>query len=138
MAFATYLDKSSHLNRIRRLLHKQQYTNARNLAEALGPGEQALLEARIALQTGKGNVDGLVNRVPGALQSDEGLLFDRLKWRRKAENNAGAIEILTRQPVYENLYDGEDWGKERGLSCAACSRNRNTAWHTACPPITAS
>lgn len=115
MAFATYLDKSSHLNRMRRLLHKQQYTNARNLAEALGPGEQALLEARIALQTGKGNVDGLVNRVPAALQNDEGLLFDRLKWRRKAENNAGAIEILTRQPVYENLYDGEDWGKERGI-----------------------
>jgi soluble lytic murein transglycosylase len=115
MAFATYLDKSSHEDRLRRLLHKQQYTNARNLAEALGASYMSLTDARIALQTGKGNVDGLVNRVPALLQNDEGLLYDRLKWRRKADNNSGSIEILAKQPVSAKLYSGEDWGKERGI-----------------------
>ena len=115
MAFATYLNKSSHQERLNRLLHKQQYTNARALAEALGPGYMALTEARISLQSGKGNADAYLSRVPAALQNDEGLLYDRLVFRRKADNNAGAIEILTRQPLFEQMVDGEDWGKERGI-----------------------
>jgi soluble lytic murein transglycosylase len=115
MAFASILDKSAHQERLRHLIYKQQYTNARAVAEALGPGYVALTEARIALRSGKGNADYYLKKIPSSLMSDEGLLFDRLQFRRKAENNAGAIEILNKQPAYENLYDAEDWGKERGI-----------------------
>ncbi len=115
MTFATILDRGAHEDRIRRLVYKEQYTNARALAEALGNGYSALVEARIGLRTGKGNVNALLNRVPPTLQNDEGLLFDRLVYRRKTENNAGALEILANAPSSEKLYDSEDWGKERGI-----------------------
>lgn len=113
--FSRFLDKSAHAERLRRLLYKEQYTNARSLARTMGDAYTALAEARIALQTGRGNVDGLVNRVPSSLQNDEGLLFDRLHWRRIADNDAGAIDLLNRSPSSDKMYDPEDWGKERGI-----------------------
>ena len=110
MAFATVLDRGAHQDRLRRLIYKGQYTNARAVAEALGNGYPALVEARIALRTGNGNVNAALNRVPQSLQNDEGLLFDRLVYRRKTENNAGALEILSRSPSSDKMYDPEDWG----------------------------
>lgn len=115
MTFATYLDKSSHVERLRRLIYRGQYTNARAVAEALGNDYMALTEARIALRSGKGNADTYLARIPTSLQNDEGLMFDRLQFRRKDDNDAGAIEILNRQPDFDKMYDAEDWGKERGI-----------------------
>jgi len=115
MAFATVLEKSAHEERLRRLIYKGQYTNARSVAEGLGNGYQALTEARISLRSGKGNVNAFLNRVPQSLQNDEGLLFDRLQYRRKTDSNAGAIDILNRSPSSEKMYDPEMWGKERGI-----------------------
>ncbi|PZO86498.1 MAG: transglycosylase [Micavibrio aeruginosavorus] len=115
MAFASYLDKSSHEARLRRLIHRDQYTNARSVAEALGPAYVALTEARIALRANKGNVNALLNRVPQSLQDDEGLLFDRLQFRRKGGNNEGAIEILNKSPPQDAMHDADGWGKERSI-----------------------
>lgn len=115
MAFATVLDKSSHEDRLRGLIYRQQYTNARSLAEALGAGHKALTEARISMRSGNGNVNAYLSRIPQNLQGDEGLLFDRLRFRRKQDNNAGAIEMLNKSPSYDRLYDAEEWGKERGI-----------------------
>jgi soluble lytic murein transglycosylase len=115
MVFATVLDKDAHQERLRTLIYRQQYTNARSLAEALGSGYSALTEARIALRSGKGNPNGYIARIPSSLINDEGLMFDRLRARRKAENNAGAMEILAKTPSYAQMYDAEEWGKERGI-----------------------
>jgi soluble lytic murein transglycosylase len=115
MAFASVLDRSAHQDRLRRLVYKEQYTNARAVAESLGNGYPALVEARIALREGKGNVNAALNRVPQSLQNDEGLMFDRLVYRRKTDNNAGAIEILANSPSSDKMYNSEDWGKERGI-----------------------
>lgn len=115
MTFATVLNRGAHQDRLRRLIYKGQYTNARAIAEALGNGYPALVEARIALRTGKGNVNAALNRVPQSLQNDEGLLFDRLVYRRKADNNPGALEILAQSPSSDKMFDSEDWGKERGI-----------------------
>ncbi len=114
-AFSNLLDGATNAKRLNVLLHKGQYTNARALASWMGTGYVALTDARIALQTGRGNVDGLVARVPTSLQNDEGLLFDRLRWRRKADFDQGAVDVLKQQPAYENLYDADDWGKERTI-----------------------
>lgn len=114
-AFKDILTRESQQDRLRILLHRDQYTNGRALAQTLGPGYVALAEARIALRTGKGNPNAALNQVPSSLRNDEGLLFDRLKFRRKQDNNAGAIEILNMTPTGDKMYDPEDWGKERGI-----------------------
>lgn len=115
MAFATYLDKRAHEDRLRMLIFKSQYTNARALAEAMGRGYTALTEARIALRGGKDGVNGYLGRVPSTLVNDEGLLFDRLQWRRKNNENIGAIEILNKTPEQDAMYAPDDWGKERAI-----------------------
>lgn len=114
-AFAILIDKSSNEYRLRRLIHKDQYTNARALARKMGNNYMALAEARISMRTVKGNVDGLIGQVPSSLQNDEGFLFDRLHWRRVKDNDAGAIEILNKSPSSDKMYDPEAWGKERGI-----------------------
>ncbi len=115
MAFATYLDKQAHQDRLRTLIFKGQYTNARTVAEALGHGNMALTEARIALRSGKGNANGLIGRLPSSLANDEGILFDRLQWRRKNDQNTGAIEILNKSPGQDAMFSPDDWGKERAI-----------------------
>ncbi len=114
-AFKDVLTRAADQDRLRMLIFKEQYTNARALAASLGSGYTALTETRIALRTGKGNANASIRGVPSSLMNDEGLLFDRLKFRRKQENNAGAIEILNLSPSSDKMYDAEDWGKERGI-----------------------
>ena len=113
--FQSVLTKSSHQNRLRILIHRDQYTNAMNLARVMGNDFVNYTQARIALREDKGNADQYLSRVPKSLQNDEGLLFDRLKFRRKAQNNSGAVEILSRSPSSDDMYDSEDWGKERAI-----------------------
>lgn len=113
--FQKQLSLSSHQERLRILIHRDKFTNARKLASMMGNGYLALAEARVALQTGKGNADAMISRIPSSLQNDEGLLYDRLVFRRKKENNAGAVDILSRAPSSDKMHDPEDWGKERQI-----------------------
>ncbi len=114
-AFKSILTKEAQEQRLRTLIHREQYTNARALAGTLGAGYTALTEARISLRSGKGNADAAVRAVPSSLMNDEGLMFDRLKFRRQKDNNAGAIEILNASPSSDKMYNPDDWGKERGI-----------------------
>jgi soluble lytic murein transglycosylase len=114
-AFKDIITRDAHEDRLRILLHRDQYTNGRALAETLGPGYSALAEARISLRSGKGNPNAAISRVPSSLQSDEGLLYDRLKFRRRADNNMGAIETLNMTPSSDRMYRSQDWGQERGI-----------------------
>lgn len=113
--FKSALTTHANVERLRILVHRDQYTNARNLANVMGGSYATLVEARIALRSGKGNADALIARVPSSLQNDEGLLYDRLVYRRKKENNTGAVEILNRSPSSDKMYSPENWGKERGI-----------------------
>lgn len=115
VAFKDILTKAAHEDRLRILLHRDQFTNGRALAQTLGAGYVALAEARIALRSGKGNPNAALSQVPASLRSDEGLLYDRLKFRRRADNNAGAIETLNMTPNSDKMYKSEDWGQERGI-----------------------
>lgn len=114
-AFKNILTAEAHQDRLRILLHRDQYTNARALAQTLGQGYAALTETRIALRSGKGNPNALIAGVPSSLRNDEGLLFDRMKYRRKQGNDAGVIEILNQSPSSDKMFNAEEWGKERGI-----------------------
>ena len=115
IVFAQILSKDSHEERLRRLIYKGQFKDARSLAAAMGRGYTALTEARITLRTGNGNVNQWLGKVPSTLINDEGLLFDRLQWRRETDDDAGAIQILKRSPTSDEMYNAEDWGKERAI-----------------------
>ena len=115
-SYSAYLDRAAHLRRFDTMLYRGQNANARAVAGVLGGGYPALAEARIALRSGeKGNVNALINAVPRNLQSDAGLLYERVKWRRKNNLDMGAVEILHRPPAIEKIQNPKEWWHERHI-----------------------
>ncbi len=113
--YSRYLDRESHAGRLNYLLYRDKYANAEAMASALGGGYPALARARKALSQGKGDVNSLISAVPSALKNNEGLLYERLKWRRQKNLNQGAIEILRKAPSASRMYRSADWWRERHI-----------------------
>ncbi len=114
--YGRYLRKSDHVKRLNVLLHKAQYQNAAAIADALGTGYVALYKARKGLKQKSKKVNALISDVPSYLRGDEGLLFDRLQWRRKKGLNSGAIEILKQSPPAAQMYSPKLWWRERHIA----------------------
>ena len=96
-----------------RLLWQGDKDAARSLFSYLSPGYQSLIVARIALQNDEKKAAAAVSAVPQALQTDPGLLFDRVRYRRKQNDTDGAIALLAQQP--KNPAQSEKWGLERSI-----------------------
>ena len=116
--FARYnhlMDKDSHKKRMTALLYKGDYANAMAVADVLGADYVLLAKARKGLATNDGAVNSLIAAVPSSLRNDEGLLYERLKWRRKNDLNDGAIEILNQAPRATAMYNPKGWWRERHI-----------------------
>lgn len=113
--YGNLIDKAAHRRRFDTLLFAGQYTNARAIAGVLGAGYLELAEARIALAEQKGDVNGVISRVPKSLQSDPGLLYERLRWRRRHNLDVEAMEILHNAPSAEKINNPKDWWQERHI-----------------------
>ncbi|MGH1375750.1 MAG: lytic transglycosylase domain-containing protein [Alphaproteobacteria bacterium] len=114
--YRAYVTPQAHKKRLDTLLHKKNYDNARAIASLLGKGYPKLVEARIALAKNNGSgVGKLIDNVPKHLQNDSGLLYQRLRWRRKRDLNKGALEILAQVPSPEKVYNKKEWWTERHI-----------------------
>ena len=72
-------------NRLRadRLLRDGKYWPSQRMIYRVDAKYAKLIQARSSLQHMRGNVDYLVSQVPKSLQNDPGLIYERLRWRRK-------------------------------------------------------
>lgn len=113
--FQSHITRDASVKRLDRQLLRGNYTNGRAVAQTLGGGYPALAEARIALAMDSGGVEGAIARVPAALQKDPGLLYERLRWRRKNNLTDGAIAILADQPRMKDVSNPADWWRERNI-----------------------
>ena len=113
--YALFIDKSAHKRRFDMLLFASQYSNARAMAGILGPGYPELAEARIALAEEKPEAGALINKVPRALQGDAGLLFERLRFRRRNDLDVEAMEILHKHPPADQIENLADWWQEQHI-----------------------
>ena len=113
--YGSFIDSQTHKIRFGYLLQKRHYTNARTIGRLLGNGYPQLAEARIALAESKPGVDGLIRKVPDNLQGDPGLMLARLKWRRKRNNDFGALEIFHNMPPAEIIPNKSEWWNERNI-----------------------
>ncbi len=114
-SYRKLIPMDAHRRRFDKLLYNRQYTNARAVARVLGNGYPQLAEARIALAEQKGGVNHLINKVPRNLQSDPGLIYERLRWRRRNDLNMSAMELLHNPPDVEKLSNPKDWWRERHI-----------------------
>jgi soluble lytic murein transglycosylase len=106
------LRPADHVARLDRLLWDGRYDAVHRMLSKVDRAHQALAEARRRLREMEGAVDWAMRRVPPELQNDPGLLYDRLRWRRRKDNVAAAREILEHPPA--NLVRPELWWVERG------------------------
>ena len=97
--------------RIDRLLWRHETDQAKHMLRHVGPETAALAQARLGLQAMSPGVEGLLARVPAKLQSDPGLLFDRMRWRRHKDMDDDAAAILEHPPA--DLVRPEAWASER-------------------------
>jgi soluble lytic murein transglycosylase len=101
---------SDHIARLDRLLWDGRYWAVRRHLWRVPKAYQKLGLARISLRRQIGNVDYLVSQVPKKLQRDPGLIYERLRWRRKKGKDT-AIDLVRYLPGDQPR--AELWWQER-------------------------
>jgi len=111
--FGAALGPTDHAARLDALIWEERLDEARRMLPLVDAGAAALGAARIRLAAREPGVDAAIEAVPAALADDEGLLWERLRWRRYYDLNDGAAEILDRQPADPARPDA--WWQERNI-----------------------
>ena len=109
--YRKYLTKKNHIDRLDRLLWMGRYYPIRRMFNKVNKDYRALAFARITLRQYRGGVDRAISKVPKILINDPGLLYERLRWRRKKGRLDGALEILNKKP--DELNYTAQWWRER-------------------------
>lgn len=113
--YGSLLSTDSKRRRLDYLLFREQNKDAKALAKTMGSGYVTLTEARIELRKDSRSVEAVIALVPASLRNDPGFLYERLKWRRKKDEDVGAIQILNNPPPTNMITNNEDWWKERNI-----------------------
>lgn len=95
--YRKYLTATDHKRRMENLLWKGKYYPVRRMMWKVPVEYRKLAEARISLRVRRGNVDKLVANVPVKYAGDSGLLYERLRWRRR-KNKSNAVDLVARIP----------------------------------------
>jgi soluble lytic murein transglycosylase len=111
--FKGYLTQEDHQQRADRLLTREKITAVQALFPWLNKNHQALASARIALIQQSGDVDAKLRQVPKDLTQSPGLIYDRIKWHRRKENNDAMMKLF--QEIEQPKEDEELWWRERNL-----------------------
>ena len=109
--YRKYLTKKNHLDRLDRLLWMGRHYPVRRMFNKVNKDYRALAFARSTLRQYRGGVDRAISKVPKILIKDPGLLYERLRWRRKKGRLDGALEILNKKP--DELNYTRNWWRER-------------------------
>ncbi|WP_419904117.1 lytic transglycosylase domain-containing protein [Kiloniella sp.] len=105
--YSKIVQNDDHIKRLDILIWNKHFVAANRQLPRVSKEYQALGNARIALLKRKGNVDGLLRKVPANLQKDPGLIFARAKWRLKANRNQDAIDLL--DPPLKDPVEPDKW-----------------------------
>ncbi|MEE8333269.1 MAG: lytic transglycosylase domain-containing protein [Alphaproteobacteria bacterium] len=104
-------NKQDHWARLDGLLWNGRFREARRMLRRVSPAHKALAIARLRLRRFRGGVDGAINRVPDGLRNHPGLLYERMRWRRRKGRDQGALDILQAAPA--ELGRPDLWARER-------------------------
>ncbi|MDZ5648024.1 lytic transglycosylase domain-containing protein [Nitrospirillum sp. BR 11828] len=109
--YVAILRPADHWARLDRLLWENDEDGARRMLPIVDPGHQAVALARLAMADLDPNVERLLQQVPAPLMSEPGITYERLRWRRRKDMDAGALEIVENLPKDVGAKDeGKDLG----------------------------
>lgn len=105
------LTYDDHVKRLDRLLWEGRYWSSRRMLWKVKGGHRALGEARLLLRRMMGNVDRAIAKVPEKMKDDPGLVYERIRWRRRKGLDKSALDLLEKAP--ETHPYPEKWWTER-------------------------
>ena len=109
--FKKFLTHQDYVLRADYFAYEAKYKDLRDTIEYLNPDYQKLYNARAALFT-KRSADNLISLIPQNLKEDPGLIYDRIKWRRKKARFAEALTLMN-QSASDSLMRNQYLAKER-------------------------
>ena len=111
--FGRHLRESDHAARLDHLLWRGSFVQARRTVRRVDRPVQSLAEARMALSALRGGVDRLIRHVPASLRDHPGLVYERVRWRRRKGRAESALELLRKVPA--TAPHPEKWWTERSI-----------------------
>lgn len=106
-----YLTGDDHARRLDKMIWDGRYDEARRVMKLVDANARTLADARIRLATMAPGIDGALKKVPEHLQKDPGLVFERMRWRRRKGQVESALELARNGP--KDLGRPDIWWPER-------------------------
>lgn len=114
-AFPGLLTRADHKARMDRMLYAEETGPAQRAAKRLGPAEQAILKARLAVSAKAKNAGALLDAVPKDAR-DAGYTHSRIQWLRRANKLDEAAQLMLSASRDPNvILDTDEWWVERRL-----------------------
>jgi len=107
------LRRQDHQARVDRLLWDGRGWEAERILKHLDAGDQRVAQARIQLRGMGSAVDAAIRRVPKELLNDPGLVYERVRWRRRKDLDVEARQLLANPP--KELVRPDAWWAERAI-----------------------
>ncbi|MDC3091276.1 lytic transglycosylase domain-containing protein [Rickettsiales bacterium] len=104
--YSRYWTNEDNWKRFDRLMWEGKTVSAKRTLLRIKGDYRKLGDARLALSSRAGNVSSLINKVPKYLKDDPGLIYERMRWRRKAKLET-AEEFLLNPP--QNIENYRNW-----------------------------
>ena len=108
------LSPQDHINRTDKLIWDGRYSEARMMLPYTPDKYRRIFNARIKLATDANGVDSAISQVYPQDIKDPGLMFERIRWHRRAHNNSKALSYLNDKTVDQSKY-ASSWWRERHI-----------------------
>ncbi|MDC3024053.1 lytic transglycosylase domain-containing protein [Alphaproteobacteria bacterium] len=108
--FKKKISQDSHSNRIEELIWKKSWGSARRQLKRVNNDIKLLSMAKINLSRRKGNVDNSIKKVSKKYLLEESLVYERIKWRRRAKLEKSSFELLN--SYKGNITKPDIWWRE--------------------------
>ena len=108
--YKNILRVQDHIERIEKLTWIGRSYEARRMLPLVSKNKRNLYNAKIILRRRAGNADYAVSLINKELLNDSGIIYERLRWRRKSKLYKTAFELI--DPLPNNLKYEKKWWLE--------------------------
>ncbi len=93
-SYKNIITNNENAKRLENLIWKRQWSSANRQLKRVSSDIKQFSIAKIKLSRRRGNVDQAIKNVPKSLIREESLIYERVKWRRKARLEKPSLELL--------------------------------------------
>ncbi len=92
--YGNYLTQQDHIRRVDNLLYKGYITESKLMLPLLNKSWQDITNLRIAIRSNASNMEDLLSKASSDVVNNEGVRYERVRWRNKNKNQSGAIDLI--------------------------------------------